>query len=428
MIGIYFKMNRSNLVLTHVAVFAIGITAAMIVNRTRSTSDLGDGGSDVNLTNSRSLSPRYNELSSSRTISGGSTLSGREARTSSQKQTGTPAERLTAITRITDSLDRQRALIDLIDQLEPTEFASVADQFRELDHLGNNGNEYRLILRAWAKADPIAALEYTNQHSKNGADRRTILATWAGQNPAAAERWALENHTGDEPNPHMAAVIRGIAGNDLATATRLVANMPKSDERAEAVNAITQALLVQGMDAAMAYPATIKDETLRGGFVAAIAKGLIHKDPNKAAAWLAAMPEGQVQNRAARDVAEGLAKIDAVKAAAWVSTLKPEAQASAARGVVPIMSSADIPGTAKWVSNLAGTPGYDSVVEEFVWSCDVRSPEQSAAWIQGVSDANQQTRLFHRMLGQWARRDAAAVKQWVSSNKVPDSVFQRFTQ
>nr|MCU0782257.1 hypothetical protein [Akkermansiaceae bacterium] len=62
----------------------------------------------------------------------------------------------------------------------------------------------------------------------------------------------------------------------------------------------------------------------------------------------------------------------------------------------------------------------------FVWSCDYRAPEQSAAWIRGIADPERQTRLYHRMLGEWARRDAAAVKQWVASNGVPPSVAERF--
>ena len=77
---------------------------------------------------------------------------------------------------------------------------------------------------------------------------------------------------------------------------------------------------------------------------------------------------------------------------------------------VPAMSRNDIAGIARWVSSLAGTPGYDQVVESFVWSCDERAPEQSAAWIRGVADQNQQTRLYHRMLGNWASKDAAAVR------------------
>jgi hypothetical protein len=138
------------------------------------------------------------------------------------------------------------------------------------------------------------------------------------------------------------------------------------------------------------------------------------------------MGQGEIQNRAARTVADALAKTDTKAAASWVEKLKPEAQAEAARGVIPVMSSADITGTAKWVSGLVGTPGYDKVVEEFVWSCNTRAPEQSAAWIQGVSDPNQQRRLYYRMLGEWARKDAAAVKQWVAANNVPDDIRRRY--
>jgi hypothetical protein len=204
--------------------------------------------------------------------------------------------------------------------------------------------------------------------------------------------------------------------------------MPLSRERGEAVDAITRALFLQSPEAAMAFPATITDEALKGGFVAAIADRMLRKDPNKAAEWIASMDQGEVQNRAARGVAEALARTDAQNAASWVRKLKPEAQAEAARGVIPIMSGSDIPGTAQWVSGLAGTPGYDRVVEEFVWSCNTRAPEQSAAWIQGVANPDQQRRLYHRMLGEWAQRDAAAVKQWIAENNVPEDVRRRFNR
>lgn len=68
------------------------------------------------------------------------------------------------------------------------------------------------------------------------------------------------------------------------------------------------------------------------------------------------------------------------------------------------------------------------MVESFVWSCDEREPEQSAAWIRGVADQNQQTRLYHRMLGNWARKDPNAVRTWVSENEVPENIRQRFSR
>jgi hypothetical protein len=340
---------------------------------------------------------------------------------------GEPAtDRMAAVVQMADPMDRQVALIALLERLGPAEFAAVAEQYRQMDHYGSSNGEFELILRGWAKADPLAALEYTTNQLKSRGASATVLAAWAGKDPAAAESWALAHHTGDGPNPYLAAVIRGIAPYDLAHATQLAQSLPASDEQRDAVDAITHALFMQGLDQAMAYPSSIEDPKLRGGLVAAIARRLVEKDPAQAGSWLAAMNDSDDQNRAARRVAEALAAQDPQGAADWMSQLQPAARAEAARGIIPKMSAGDITGTAQWVNTLSGIPNYDRVVEEFVWSCDFRAPEQSAAWIRGVADQEQQTRLYHQMLGEWAKRDASAVKNWVASNQVPESVARRF--
>lgn len=415
-------MTRSNLIFTHSAVFAVGIAGAMVANSFRGASDGITETGPASRSHSAGAAGRFEKDG----ISPSSRSAKDEHRAGAKKVLGAAVDRLAGVVRITDAFERQRALMDLIDTLGPAEFAGVSDQFRELDHLGDTRGEYALILRGWAKADPLTALEYVGQHPGGERGRDTILSTWAGNDAASAERWALDHHEGDGPNPYLASVIRGVAGNDVGEASRLAQSMPQSRERGEAVSAITQALFLQGTDAAMAFPASITDEALRGGFVAAIANRLIDKDVNKAAAWVASMAQGDIQNRAARSVADALAREDTKTAAAWVRTLKPEAQSEAARGVIPAMSRDDIAGTARWVSGLVGTPNYDNVVEEFVWSCNTRAPEQSAAWIQGVSNPDQQRRLFQRMLGEWAHKDAAAVKQWVAANTVPDDIRRRF--
>lgn len=418
-------MTRSNLIFTHGAVFSVGIAAAMIANSFRETSDQGSGKTATLSTHSSS------GAAGGSLEGGGSERDGKTRETDrgrSSRSTATPVEQLGEIVRMTDSFSRQRALMDMIEKLGPDQFAQVAEQFRNLDHLGNSRGEYGLILQGWAKLDPLAALEYVTANG-GGRGRGTILETWAGSDPAAAEAWAKANFTGDGPNPFMASIISGIAGNDLPTATRLAEGMPRSDERGQAAQSITDALFLQGIEAAKNYPATIKDDALRGGFVAMIAERLAQKNPEDAAKWLASMKTGDDQQRAARGVAEALASKDPNEAATWLKSLQPEARSEAARGIIPAMSSGDankIAQTATWVASLAGTPGYDNVVEEFVWSCNTRAPEQSAAWIQGVANPEQQRRLYYRMLSEWSQRDAAAVKQWVAANNVPDDVRRRF--
>ncbi|MCP5533188.1 MAG: hypothetical protein H7A48_08450 [Akkermansiaceae bacterium] len=339
-----------------------------------------------------------------------------------------PGTLLPEIVRSGDPLERQEALIKLLAGMAPEDFPAFAEQFRQLDHFADSHGEYEMILRAWAKVDPLGALEVSSNRPDGGWDTRTLLAAWAGNDAAAAEQWALSHHEGDGPNPYLTAVIRGLAAYDVNRASELAATMPRSRERGEAMDAVTRALFVQGADAAMAFPATLDDPDLRGGYVSMISDRLARKDAETAATWLASMNDGEAQRRGARTIASALAQKDVREASQWVAKLDPAAQAEAARGVIVPMSNGDIQGTARWVSTLSGVPGYDSVVEEFVWSCDVRDPEQSAAWIQAISDEAQQARLYHRMLGGWSNRDDAAVRDWVAANNanLPNSVRNRF--
>lgn len=417
-------MNRNSLILTHAAVFAVGIAAAMVSARLENSAKTLTG-TNAPGDSSQSTLPRVTAISGNLQLSN-QRLGEREKLELSKRMSKPASEQLADITHITDTQDRERALMNLVDKLAPGGFKALAEQYRDSAHLKGTGGDFSIILRGWAKADPLAALEYAGHNGRSRQNSETILSTWANSDPNAAEKWALDHSQGDAANPYMAAVIEGIAGNDLTEASKLAQAMPKSRERGEAVDSITRALLMQSPEAAMAFPDSIKDDSLRGTFVASIADRLSSKDPDKAAAWIASMVDGNLQNKAARDVADALAKQDSSKAAAWVRTLKPEAQIEAACGVIPIMSATDIAGTAKWVSSLAGTPNYDKAVQEFIWSCDQRAPEQSAAWIAGIADTNQQHKIYYRMLSDWARRDGAAVKQWVATNNVPNDVRKHF--
>lgn len=411
-------MTRSNLLFSHAAVFAVGISAAMVANSVRNAS-AADAGTATTPSERRAAG------ATDGTGPGADARRGtdREGRAGARDR-DSATDRLAAIARNPDPFERQRQLMALIDKLGPGEFAEVADRFRELDHLGDSRGEYALLLRGWAKLDPLAALAYVGE--QGGQGRGTVLETWGGVDALAAERWAMDNHDGEGANPYLASVISGIAAHDIDHAALLTQTMPSSRERGQAIEAVTRALMAQGIDAAMAFPASIRDEHLRGSFASSIANRLAGRDPAAAATWLAALDEGGVQNRAARSVGTALARNDPQQAAAWVAKLSPEARAEAARGVIPAMSSGDIAGTARWVSTLAGTPGYDRVVEEFIWSCNDRAPEQSAAWIQGVADPDRQRQIYQRILTEWGRKDQQAMQQWVMANNVPDDIRRRF--
>ena len=418
-------MKRNHLLLSHLALFSVGLAVAWVAKPAGTT----DGDAAAAEARARAGMRGAAGLGGGDIAERSRLRRGAEERAAAgAKAGGDRAARLEQIRNMADPMERQRALLAFIDQLGPGEFEAVAEQYRTMHHLGGGGDEYSMLLRGWAKVDPLGALAFVEKHPNAQHGRSRILESWAGRDAAAAEAWAIANHEGDGPNPHMASVIAGIAPHDIGHATRLIEAMPNSRERGAAVAEMTRALLVAGVDAAKAFPETIADPQLRGGFVNEIANRIARQDPQDAANWLASLGEGEMQRRAARGVGEALARQDQSKAAAWVSQLKPEARAEAAVAVIPILSSGDIEGTARWVNTLAGTPDYDRAVEAFVWSCDQRAPEQSAAWIRAVANQDQQRRLYHRMLGTWAGRDANAVRQWVVANDVPEDIRRRFAR
>jgi hypothetical protein len=413
--------KRTQLILTHAALFSIGAaTAFMSQNRDPATPKTSA------TAQSESSARHHNDSGNASDPSTPSAYSKSSRSSESKKISLSPAQRFTEIAKLDDPFERQRALMDLVETLGAQEFQNLAEQYRNTEHLRGARNGLDIILNAWAKADPLAALEYVSTQVGSRDATNTVISTWAIRDPAAAEAWALSHHQGDEANPYLPGLIRGIAGKDLESATRLVQTMPRSNERSDAIDTITRALFVQGSDAALAYADGIKDLTLRGSFVASITERLLRKDPTQAAAYVSSQKDGAIQSRATKEVAEALVRIDLTQATAWCKTLQPEAQAQAASAIIPKMAEKDIPGTAVWVSSLAGTPDYDRAVETFIWSCDNRAPEQSAAWIRGISDPKQQLKVYYKMLGDWSKKDAAAVKNWVATNPVPPEVSKRF--
>lgn len=421
-------MKNPIFILSHIcvfAVFAVGASIAYLVSKgvddspeiVSTNAMLRDGGRETN--------PRGNNAQDSST---GHSRGDREGPGRTSRQAVSPVEALGKINGMTDTFSRQRALMNFLDDLAPEDFEEVANEFGEQIHYDNGNSEMALLFQAWAKTNPLAALDYIERNPRAARNRDEVIATWAGSDPSAAERWAISKHDGDGVNPYMAAVVRGIALQDIDKAYELTGSMVEGRERGQAINFVSRALLMKGNETAFEFSESIEDGHLKGSFVSIISENLARTDPQAAADWVASMKDGTIQNRAAGEIAQRLARQDIGKATEFVSSLQPEARSKAAAATIPTMSRDDIAGTAEWVSTLAGSPNYDIVVESFVWSCDERAPEQSAAWIRAVADPQQQTRLYYRMLSGWAKKDAGAVKSWVAENEVPAAVRKRFSR
>lgn len=331
--------------------------------------------------------------------------------------------RLEAIMRGENALDRNHALLEYIRQLGPGDFEEAVAHFRGLGLTETRLSEYSLLLSAWAKNDPIGALAYAKENTGNRFATDTILTTWASLDPLSAIQWAESNHDGDDANPNMIGVIRGIAGSDPDLATRLLTEMPRSRERGAALDAVLPHLLAQGNDNTRAWIDSIDDDSLRNGAMMRLAERFAQTDPAGTVSWLLENP-GEATQRSMDDVYRTWTRDNPDAAIGSLSTLPPgEARSDALRGVVSTVSASD-PAAAISLMDRHAADIDDNVVRSFVWRSFNTDPAAAASQIARISDERDQSSTYRRVLDYWMERDPNNASAWIRSNALPDDVVQ----
>lgn len=374
-------------------------------------------------------------LSRSSSRPGGSAASSERARRDRERDGATgfqsPADRnvrLEEIVRGEDPLQRNRALLQLIDQLNPDEFEGAVAYFRSLGITERRFGEYALLLSAWAKVDPLAALNYTTENTRGGFATNTILSTWATDDAEGAIRWAEANHEGEDANPYMAGIIRGLAGSDPIRATQLLTAMPRSGERGEALDAMLPHLLTQGPDSARAWIAALDDESLKNGAILRSAEPLAAVDPKGTMQWLLDNP-GEASRRRMDDIFSVWAHNDKDAALATMATMAPgDDRSNALRGVVSSLAPSD-PKEALDLMNRYSGDVNDRVVQNFIWHSFGNDPSTAVAQISRISNERERDQMYRRTLDRWLERDEDAAATWIESNPdVPAQVIEHLNR
>jgi hypothetical protein len=335
--------------------------------------------------------------------------------------------RLDSIVRGENPYERSRALIAFLDRLAPDDFEKVVDHFRGLGITDERFGEYRLILAAWAKADPLAALAYAKAKTESRFAARTILATWATEDPVGALRWAQNNHQGESANPWLVGVIRGIAATDLEGASQLLKSMPRSVERGDALDALLPHLLAKGNESTRQWIASIEDDALRNGAVERAAEAMAESDPAGTVAWLMENP-GDTLDQRLDNIFSTWAKQDESAARLAINSLPSgEIRSDALRGVIRHFALSN-PGEAVALMDQYPNEVDDNTVRSFVWHTFDNDPATALGEVSRIGDEDRRNEMYRRALGAWMRRDADAADTWLNANSVPESVMRSLAQ
>lgn len=326
--------------------------------------------------------------------------------------------------RIMDTVDplaRAQAWLDFINTLEPDQFESVVADFRDSGFTRENMSEYAMLLTAWAKVDPLEALDYAKANTGNPFARNTILASWVTTDPEAAIAWANDNYDGDQANPYMVGVIRGLAQYDPVRASELMASMPYSNERGNALSAILPHIISQGGDAAKNWAMSIDDERLRDGAIRRISEQLAKDDPRGTAEWLATNG-GDAANGSIDNVMGVWAGKDSSAAIAHFEGMPSgELRSNALRGLTNHMATENPREAANFLDSHANDAD-DNTYRQFVWHSFRDEPAIAAEYIARIGNEDERNRMYRRTLEGWMWQDLEGASQWIGSAQLPESV------
>lgn len=340
----------------------------------------------------------------------------------------TEGRSISAITTNADPITRASDLLEYINKLGINDFEQAVTEFRALGITEDRMSEYSMLLHAWAKVDPLKALDFAEKNTGNQFARQAILASWATEDVDSALQWAREHYDGNKGNPWIVGVIKGIAQQDPSTATELMKELPYSRERGRALETIIPHIAAQGQEQALNWLNSLQDEKLRDGATSYLAETLAKSDPEGTAVWVSALDDSNAKSRAIRELASEWGNQDLQSAIAWTDSLRSENKTAAAREIIGDLAKEDPHGASSWLRTMTNDPDYHKVLKNYVHSTARTNPELSLSHVSEFSDQRSQDRYYEFILKDWRRNDPSSMEAWMQSHQVSDKVIKELNE
>ncbi len=371
---------------------------------------------------------RSGTLTSGQTPTNSASRGSRMDRSSASSTGKGSSKSIKKINQLGDPLERSRQMINLIDSLSPDEFESVVADFRALGMTSERMTEYNMLLHAWGKVDPLAALSYSQENSKSDHAEKEVLASWATHNPNAALAWARENHDGDTANPYLVGIIRGLASSNPTLATQILQELPYSEERGEALRTIAPHIASLGIDGALQWLTGLEDPKLMGGASAYLANQFSKQDPAMGADWASRIKDDTARERALNEVVDNWTDQDPSAAKAWIATLPYEDQLKAGPEFVGSYARQDANAAADWLDSNANASNYQDLLREFAEGATRSDPVLALNYGNELDDESSRSRTVGRALWTLYKQDKTEATNWIENNDVPERVKRHVTR
>jgi len=332
---------------------------------------------------------------------------------------------LTRLSMIDDDLERMTQLVTAIGGIGPGEFSEVLQGYLDSGLASERWAEMSILMKAWAKVDPEAALAFGAKSPDLKKFQDDVLAVWAGNAPDAAIQWVKTNFKGSRANDLMVGVITGIAKNDLSRATELLEALPFGSSRGRALFSVLPEVAKLGVDKAFEWAEGIKDEKLRKGAQANMVAQLADADPEATAKWVSTL-EGGGRSMAIRALVGTWSRKDPEAASKWVDALTGGERLAAAKRLVGNYARQSPEKAVAWLDGFKGQPEHKSLVKSFVDFSSFNNPQLALTQTQHL-DAKDQESSRNRILRMWNMMEPEAAGNWMTAQNMTSEQQKEIT-
>jgi hypothetical protein len=328
-----------------------------------------------------------------------------------------------------DWLTRTWRISSFLQQLGPENLASALEILQpHIPWLVTD--EIRLLMFAWARFDPPAALApaltWPVPQRRNAAG--AAMYAWAFRDPEAALD-ALEEIDEPELVEFMRSrLIEGWAhGPDKQRLSDYLASLPEGPARLTYVGKLSWELVRDGPEAVAQWAEDVPaaDAGYKADVFAQAASTLAALDPSGTATWLERHLERGYAARAVRVLVRTWAGADAPTALAWIARRPDdELRRSAVFEAFGVWLDHSPQEAERWLE--ASTPArvFDPAIRALVARRRRDEPAVALGWALRLSDSGLRQEVATDVGREWVERDPEAARTWLAGGDLPVSLRQ----
>lgn len=240
-----------------------------------------------------------------------------------------------------------------------------------------------------------------------------VAREWSRSDPAGALAWA-KSLPEDSRAGAYTGLVGGMMAEDPLAATRTAQELPPGEERERLMGNIAENWGTKDPKAALAWANGLEGEEKTEATKKAL-NGWANKDPKAAADHLGTLPAGE-RDKYTGSIAGRWANRNPAEAAAWVTT-QPEGDGrkEAVGSVMGTWSESDPEKASTWLVDQPAGPSKDTGIVSLANSQVKSDPEAALTWAATINDPTTRSLQLKGNVRQWARRDAAAATEWVTT-------------